>query len=361
MKNLYLQTGIAFLSSLVLSLLAMPGFIRLCLRFQLIDKPNPRKAHNIPIPRLGGFVIFLSALAGASLSTSGLTAVRTWPVFFSALAVLFGTGIWDDLREISARLKLLVQLCCAVAIAATGIRLTGLYGVMGIGQLSPVGQYGLTVVIIVGVTNAFNLIDGVDGLAGGLALIGLAVLGIMALFLQLYTLMVIMIAFAGATLGFLRNNTSPARIFMGDGGSLVLGCLMSVAGIVIIEKAHADPGLIRPSRAATMVTAILIIPVFDALRVFAHRIRKGKSPFKADKTHIHHLFLVAGLDHRRTARFLYVFELLLVGMALVLSGSTQVSVIIGVMVISFHCITEVLRVNHAMEYWMTVIKRMERE
>ena len=148
---------------------------------------------------------------------------------------------------------------------------------------------------------------------------------------------------------------------MGDGGSLVLGFLLSSIGILLIEAAHASPWLMQPPKAAILVTAVLIIPVFDTWRVFASRIRRGISPFKADKTHLHHLFLIAGLNHRKTAFSLYVFAILLVLLALLLSDYRGISIVILLMVVIAHVLTLILRINKSMEKWLAVIKKMELE
>lgn len=361
MNNMYVQTAVASVVSLLFSLLAIPGVIALSHKLNLVDKPNARKVHQKPVSRLGGIAIFFGALTGIAISREGMEVIRIWPVLFSSVGLLFLVGVRDDIKEMSAKVRFIIQICLAVSLAATGIRLTSLYGMLGIHQLGIVWQYSITVLIIVGTTNAFNLIDGVDGLAGGLALIGLMVLAGLAYRLKLYPLVILLTAFAASLLGFLKNNISPAKIFMGDGGSLVLGFLLSAVGILLIEKANASQGLIRPSKAAILVTAILVIPVFDTFRVFASRIRKGISPFKADKTHIHHLFLIAGLNHRKTSVALYSFEVILILLALFLSNSTSVSIIILLMVIMFHAMTGILRINQEMEKWLAVIRRMEFE
>jgi UDP-GlcNAc:undecaprenyl-phosphate GlcNAc-1-phosphate transferase len=361
MNPYYLQIATGLTVSLVLSLLSIPRVIALSIKFNLVDKPNARKVHVHAISRLGGIAIFFSAFAGIVISRIGLDAVRFWPVLFSSIALMFLLGVWDDLTELNAKLRFIIQICLAISMASTGIRLSSLYGILGIHELSASWQYIVTVLIIVGSTNAFNLIDGVDGLAGGLGLIGLLVLGTLAWRLRLYPLVIVLSACIGALLGFLKNNTSPAKIFMGDGGSLVLGFLLSSVGILLIERAHASPGLMQPSKAAILVTAILIIPVFDTWRVFASRIRRGISPFKADKTHLHHLFLIAGLNHRKTAFSLYFFEIMLVLLALLLPDFKGASIVILLMVGIAHVLTMVLRVNKDMEKWLAVIRKMELE
>ena len=361
MNTIYLQLLLASTVALLFSLVLIPGVIALSHKFNLMDKPNARKVHQKPISRLGGVAIFFSAFAGILISRQGMEAFQDYPIVLSSTGLLFLVGVWDDVKEISAKLRFVIQIVLAVSLASTGIRLTSLYGIVGIHELGIVWQYLITILVIVGATNAFNLIDGVDGLAGGLAFIGLLVLAGLSYRLKLYPLVILMLAFAGSLLGFLRNNSSPAKIFMGDGGSLVLGFLMSSVGILLIEKAKTTPELIQPSKTAVLVTAILVIPVFDTWRVFASRIRKGISPFKADKTHIHHLFLIAGLDHRKTSISLYCFELLLILLAFFLTNSTGVSIIIFLMVALFHGITVVLHINQEMEKWLAVIKKMELE
>jgi UDP-GlcNAc:undecaprenyl-phosphate/decaprenyl-phosphate GlcNAc-1-phosphate transferase len=361
MNPYYLQIATGLTVSLVFSLLSIPFVIAVSLKYNLVDKPNIRKVHQNAIPRLGGIAIFFSAFTGIVISRIGLEAIRFWPVLFSSLTLVFLLGIWDDLTELNAKLKFIIQIYLAISMASTGIRLSSLYGIIGIHELNTTWQYIVTVLIIVAATNAFNLIDGVDGLAGGLGLIGMLVLGMLAWRLRLYPLVIVLSACIGALLGFLKYNASPAKIFMGDGGSLVLGFLLSSVGILLIETAHASPGLLQPSKAAILVIAILIIPVFDTWRVFASRIRKGISPFKADKTHLHHLFLIAGLNHRKTALSLYFFEILLVLFALLLSNFKGVSIILLLMVGVPHLLTLVLRVNKGMEKWLAIIRKMELE
>jgi UDP-GlcNAc:undecaprenyl-phosphate GlcNAc-1-phosphate transferase len=361
MNTYYLQIATGLTVSLVFSLLLIPLVIAVSAKYNLVDQPDTRKVHSHAISRLGGIGIFFSAFAGIVISRTGIDAIRTWPVLFSSVGLIFLLGVWDDLTALNAKLRFIIQICLAISMASAGIRLTSLYGLFGIHALSGSWQYMVTVLLIVASTNAFNLIDGVDGLAAGLGLIGMLVLGGVAWRLRLYSLVIVLSACAGALLGFLKNNISPAKIFMGDGGSLVLGFLLSTAGILLIETAHAFPGLMQPSKAAILVTAILVIPVFDTWRVFASRIRRGASPFKADKTHLHHLFLIAGLNHRKTAFSLYFFAILLVLLALLLSNFKGVSIVILLMVGIAHVLTLVLRINKGMEKWLAVIKKMELE
>src|ERR1700722_6900617 len=220
MNPYYLQIATGLTVSLVFSLLSIPFLIALSMKYNLVDKPNIRKVHQNAIPRLGGIAIFFSAFTGIVISRIGLDAIRFWPVLFSSLTLVFLLGVWDDLTALNAKLKFIIQICLAISMASTGIRLSSLYGIVGIHELNGAWQYIVTILLIVGATNAFNLIDGVDGLAAGLGLIGMLVLGTLAWRLRLYPLVIVLAACVGALLGFLNNNTSPAKIFMGHGVSL---------------------------------------------------------------------------------------------------------------------------------------------
>lgn len=360
MTQLTYEILISLSFSLVICILLIPQIIRFSKKFNLVDKPDERKVHITPIARLAGIAIFLSSLGGILISSWGRNAVIDNPVYFLAIMGLFLLGIWDDLKNISAKLRFLLQICLALLIAYSGVRLTSMYGILGINNLTIFWQYFISVAIMVGVTNAFNLIDGIDGLAGGLALISISSLAIVAYILESSALLLVFVAFIGAILGFLYYNFSPAKIFMGDGGSVMLGFFISSAGILLINISHIHPERIDPSRVALIVTAILIIPVFDTIRVFLGRMYKGISPFKADKTHIHHLFLIAGLNHRKTCYFLYTFSLILLIIAAFAPVHTYISLTIFIMVFLFNIITEILRINQAVEKWLKIIQKMEK-
>lgn len=360
MKPLTYQLLVSFISSASISLLLIPIIITFSRKLNLVDKPDERKIHVIPIARLAGIAIFFASLSGAIFCNLGRAAISEWPIYFTVVAAIFLLGIWDDLKNISAKLRFFLQISFALTIAFSGIRLTSLHGILGIHELNLFWQYAISVLIMVGVTNAFNLIDGIDGLAGGLALISIIALAVVAYLLDFSSLLIIYIALVGALIGFLYYNFSPAKIFMGDGGSVMLGFFISSSGILLIETSLLHPEKVDPSRVALIVTSLLIIPVFDTVRVFLGRMYKGISPFKADKTHIHHLFLIAGLNHRKTCYFLYSFSLLLLAIAFFAPFSTYISITIFLMVLLFNIITEILRINQGVEKWLKIIQKMEK-
>jgi UDP-N-acetylmuramyl pentapeptide phosphotransferase/UDP-N-acetylglucosamine-1-phosphate transferase len=223
--------------------------------------------------------------------------------FFFSIIVVFIVGIMDDLNDLRARNKFVIQLALALLIAFSGVRITSLNGILGIEELPITAQYTLTVVAIAGITNSFNLIDGIDGLAGGLGFMSLVILG---LFLTLggdINIALIAFALAGGLLGFLYYNFNPARIFMGDTGSLVLGFVIAVLTVRLIQV-NTTSSFNLLLNAPAFGLSLVLIPVFDTLRVFSLRRWSGKSPFNADKTHIHHLLTNNGWSHNFAAKLI---------------------------------------------------------
>lgn len=302
---------LCFLTAFVVTLICIPPIINLVKKYKLYDVPNERKEHTSPIPTMGGVAI-VAGLMIALLFWFPFANEVTQICFFFCITILLGLGIMDDLKDLSARYKFLVQASLAAIITISGIRITSLEGLFGIYDLSLMAQYTFTCVVIVGITNAFNLIDGIDGLAGGIAFMSLVTLG---LFLSLngdVNTALIAFALAGAVLAFLYFNFNPAKIFMGDTGSLILGFVIAVLCIRLIQVNSLLPDPALP-HAAVFVFGVVLIPVFDTIRVFSVRIWKGRSPFQADKTHIHHLLTNQGFSHAFAAKlicFLHGFMLI---------------------------------------------------
>jgi UDP-GlcNAc:undecaprenyl-phosphate/decaprenyl-phosphate GlcNAc-1-phosphate transferase len=197
------------------------------------------------------------------------------------------------------------------------IRITGLHGVFGVDFIPQWGSIFLSLFTYIVVVNAMNLIDGVDGLAAGVGFIASCVFGTWFIFANEYTLASLSFSLAGALLGFLIFNFSPAKIFMGDSGSLIIGMFLSVLSIKLIEYpvTRINDFWIHVSNPVLAVAA-LIYPLTDTLRIFIIRAARGQSPFNADKNHLHHRLLDSGYDHRRTVIIIYTFSLITVGVSL---------------------------------------------
>jgi len=293
---------LCFLSAFVVTLMSIPPIISLINRFRLYDMPGDRKLHISPVPTMGGIAILAGMMMGLLLWFP-FNGTPAQVCFFFSVVVLFGLGILDDLRDLSARYKFIIQIGLASLIAVSGIRITSLEGLFGLHELPVSAQYTITILAITGITNAFNLIDGIDGLAGGIGFMSLITLGLFLTLSGDANTALIAFALAGGILAFLYFNFNPARIFMGDTGSLLLGFVTAVLCIRLMQVNTLVDIPALPN-APVFVLGIVLIPVFDTLRVFTVRIWKGGSPFVADKTHIHHLLTSQGFSHGFAAKLI---------------------------------------------------------
>ncbi len=308
--ELFLQTYqfalLSLCTAFVTTLISIPPVISYITKHRLFDIPNHRKLHLSPIPTMGGIAIFAGMMV-ALMMWFPFRFHSTQLCFFFSVTILFVLGIFDDLKDLPARYKFVVQLSLAAMIALSGIRISSFEGLFGIYELPVAAQYTITILAITGITNAFNLIDGIDGLAGGLGFMSLVTLGIFLTISDDANTALIAFALSGAVLAFLYFNLNPARIFMGDTGSLILGFITSVLCIRLIQVNGMAAVPVLPN-APVFVMGIVLIPVFDTIRVFSFRIWRGKSPFEADKTHIHHLLTRQDFSHGLSARIICVLH-----------------------------------------------------
>ncbi len=293
---------LCFITAFVVTLIAIPPLISLIKKYNLYDNPSVRKIHSVPIPTMGGIAIVTGMMMALFLWFPFSNTVPQISFFFSIL-VMFGLGIMDDLKDLSAKYKFIIQTGLAGLIALSGIRIISFEGLFGIHELPLMTQYTFTFLAIVGITNAFNLIDGIDGLAGGIGFMSLVILGLFLTLSGDVNTALIAFALSGGILAFMYFNLNPARIFMGDTGSLILGFVVAVLCIRLLQVNVFSPNSVIP-HAPVFVLGIVFIPVFDTIRVFATRIWKGKSPFVADKTHIHHLLTNQGFSHGFAAKMI---------------------------------------------------------
>ena len=307
--KIHIEIAIVFLLAFLVCLILTPLLIYFSKKKGLLDVPNQRASHETPTPTLGGLPIF-AGLISVILFCIGLTNCGSISVLLLSLFLLIGTGVLDDLISLKASLRLLIQLSLGFAIASQGLRFTNLYGFLGIHELPIIFQYLTTVFFIVAITNAFNLIDGIDGLAGGLGFINMMVMGFLFVAQNQRIEFVICFGMAGALLAFLLFNFKKASIFMGDTGSLVLGFLTAYLCLKIFASADTGRLTLTETSKITMIFGLVIVPTYDMLRVAIHRLLKRKSPFSADKTHIHHLLTKTGMRHMRAAVILYFVHVL---------------------------------------------------
>jgi UDP-N-acetylmuramyl pentapeptide phosphotransferase/UDP-N-acetylglucosamine-1-phosphate transferase len=294
MLDMLLTASVSF----IITFLAVPVIIKIAETKKLYDVPDARKLHSKPIASLGGIGIFGGFFLASLLSIS-VKANPEFQYFFASAIVIFFLGIKDDILILTATKKFIGQvLAAAIIIHLGGIRIDSMYGLLGIYELPEAFSLALSYMTIIVVVNAYNLIDGVDGLAGTLGLLTMSVFGAYFFMVGMPAYSLLASAMAGSLLAFLIFNYNPAKIFMGDSGSLMLGMVNAILAIKFITVA-ANPAALFPIQSSVAVGfAILMVPLADTLRVFSIRILQGRSPFTPDRNHIHHLMLDRGLNHK---------------------------------------------------------------
>jgi UDP-GlcNAc:undecaprenyl-phosphate/decaprenyl-phosphate GlcNAc-1-phosphate transferase len=305
-----------FFLAFALTFGCIPVIIRIARARNLFDQPNERSAHLEVTPRLGGIGIFI----GLSVSLLVFCCFSTdfWTILslFLAFSLVFAIGISDDLMPILPRQKVLIQvLATCFLMFGAGVRVTSFYGLFGVDSLPLLASAGLTIFIVIAVVNAFNLIDGINGLAGCLAAFLFSFFGSWFLRTNQADFAFVAFAFVGAAMAFLWFNLrTKAQIFMGDSGSLLLGFAVAALGIQFLETGfdRASNGGAGFSSVLGVGVSLLIVPLFDMSRLFFQRILNGKSPFLADRNHLHHLLLDCEFTHLRATAFILGFNGILV-------------------------------------------------
>lgn len=305
------------LVALVTSTVVFPEALKFARKHGIVDNPNARKLQRVPVPVFGGVVVYSGILVGGivlsmfmknNIMVSGLLA----------MTVMLIIGIWDDMKDISAFLRLGIEIALVSGfIFFTGVYIDDLHGLWGINELNPWIGVPFSVFIGVGVINAVNLIDGVDGYSSGYGMMAcsffaLAFWSVWSPVMTCLSLLVI-----GALIPFFLHNVfgAKSRMFIGDGGTLMLGMLMVVMAFYSLwsgsdmEKLEMQ-GLSIPG----FLLAVGCIPLFDTVRVMVMRMLRGSSPFKPDKTHLHHLFIDMGFSHLGAALFILFINTIVVGL-----------------------------------------------
>ena len=292
---------LAFITAFGLTYMAIPSIISIARKKNLVDEPGERRAHHVSTPSLGGIAIFAGVIFSIILWTP-FNYFADLQYILCSFIIIFLIGAKDDIDPISPRIKFLAQIFAAFILVFTAkIKITSFYGIFGIGDLPLIWSYLFSILTIIVIINAFNLIDGINGLSGSLGALICCTFGTWFLMIDVVELAIVAFATTGAIIAFLYYNVTPAKIFMGDTGSLLLGLVCSILAIQFIEQNKAlESSAYFVSSAPSVAIGILILPLFDTMRVFVLRIIKGKSPFAPDKTHIHHLLLNTGLNHMQS-------------------------------------------------------------
>ena len=357
METGHIQSTLFILGCLIITNLFIKYFSKLSGSVGLVDRPNLRKIHQHSIPLVGGLSM-LSAITFASfLSPLIRESLQTFVIPFTAALLVFIVSVLDDRFDISVKLRLTAQITAAIAVSASGVRIESMYGMFGIYEITLGFQHIITVIVLVGSTNAFNLIDGVDGLAGTLGGVTSTLLGFIALSLGLNGISLFCFGLSAALLAFLKHNLFPAKIFMGDAGSMTLGFLFTLVGIILLQEAisAANSQLIF-----TVITCALMVPVIDAIRVFIKRYSKGNSILKADRTHLHHLFLNADQNHKKVVIKIVILQLSLLVVGVVLASITSITATIFTLILSQIFISKILMMNKTLVKWQQQLHQNEK-
>lgn len=319
----YVKIGLGFLFSFLITFFSIPTIIKISRKKNLMDEPVARSSHLRKIANLGGIAIFYSI--GICAPIFAYELFDLYKFLFASLVILLYVGVMDDIVVMRAYKKLIAQIVvsCFVVIGSD-IRIRSLFGIFGIFEINYFLSVIFSIITFIILINAFNLIDGIDGLAGGYSLICSALFGISYYRLGAYNypLVVLSVIIMGSVLAFLYYNLSHYRankIFMGDTGSMLLGFLLAFTSIsfidIFIDKNLPDVPRYHLQSAPVVAIAILILPIVDTLNVIIIRLLNKKSPFDADKNHIHHRLLRLNLTHRRSSGYIILYYLFVVGLA----------------------------------------------
>ncbi len=293
------------LVAVIISFVLTPLVKKLAHKVGAIDIPkDDRRVHKKPIPRLGGLAMYIAFIVSVLIFVDLNKSIIGMLLGATVIVIM---GIIDDIKPLSAKLKLVIQIMAAMILVAFGVKIDYITDFFNAGELiffSPIISIPLTIFWIVGITNTVNLIDGLDGLAAGISAIGAITLAYVAHVLGQEVIAILTLAVAGACLGFLPYNFNPAKIFMGDTGSLFLGFILAAISVEGALKGPATLAIVVPVLA-------LGLPIFDTTFAIVRRICSGKPIMEADKGHLHHRLLSLGLCQKRAVLVLYLISSLL--------------------------------------------------
>jgi len=327
----------SFLTAFILVVVAMPALIKVAKLKHLVDEPGEaRKLHHRSIPTIGGILIFAGTIIAYCLwfpsreqwqfgqNYELLYALNEFKYLVACMFILFFMGLKDDIIGVSPTKKLFIHMFVGmILVLMADVRLTQFWGLLGIDEISYPVSITLSLFVYIVIVNAINLIDGVDGLAAGIGLIASMTFAYWFYRTEDFPLALLAVGLGGSLFGFLLFNFQPARIFMGDSGSLIIGVVVYVLTMRMIEfpplrMSQAMMSVSKP----VLAMAILAYPLIDTLRVFLIRAIQGRSPFSADKNHIHHKLISLGLSHRQVSIVLYAYTILIIMLTFFTPAST---------------------------------------
>lgn len=324
----------AFVIALIVTYICTPLVRMLAVKIGAIDAPDARKVHQVSIPRLGGLAIYIGYMVSLLYSVKDISSVKGLLI---GSVILVAVGIWDDVKQIGPKTKLLGQIVAALMLPI----FDNAIHFISIGDHMLYLEYlsiPLTVFWIVGFTNIVNLIDGLDGLAAGISLIACIAICIVTLQMGQVDLACITLALAGAACGFLRYNFNPAKIFMGDTGSMLLGYTMAAISVMGSVKTAATVGLVVP-------VIVLGLPILDTLFAIVRRRINGRPVFQPDKGHLHHRLLAMGLTQKQAVLLMYAITAVLGCVSIVAAKANFTIGLLLVVLILCACVWTATRIG----------------
>lgn len=338
----YVWFGVVlFLTAFLISWMAYPIVLRMARVWGFYDNPDARKLQRRPVPVMGGLAVFIGILVPTLILIT--ISFNTTPlIMLLSMAFLFGIGMVDDRIGLSPGFRFLIEIATIFfLIMSNGSRIDSLHGLWTVGGLPVWVSYLLSIVAGVGIINAINMIDGVDGYSSGYIIMACTMFAYIFYAEDVYGMAIICLICAGSTVPFFLHNVfgKKAKMFIGDGGTLMLGTLMAAFVFSILKSSSLCANLETNHNISLIATAlaILSVPVFDTLRVMIYRMAKCSSPFKADKTHLHHLFIDLGFSHIGTTACCLFFNILVVASEVIAwklgaGMETQFYVVVGMSV-----------------------------
>lgn len=324
---------LSFFTAFFVVLLSTPSLIKVAILKRLFDEPgDERKLHKRMVPTIGGIIIFAGTLFSFALwfPSEKLSdqvvalqhSVSDFKYLVATILILFFVGVKDDIIGTAPIKKLVAHVIVGlVLVQMAEIKLTSMHGIFGINLLPGWAQVFVSLFTYIVVVNAFNLIDGVDGLASGVGVIASMAFGAWFYIANDLVMAALAASLAGSLIAFLIFNFNPAKIFMGDSGSLTIGLIICVMAIKMVQTEDAPTFIHTPLAYVSkplFAMCVLVYPLIDTLRIFMYRTVRGLSPFSADRNHLHHLLIDGGCSHKQTVLIIYIFNIFMIALSIML-------------------------------------------
>lgn len=302
---------IPFIVAFLATMWMHPKILKIAIIKNLVDNPDARKLQRTPTPTVGGIAVFFGIILGICASYYVYSDPKTF-ILIATMMVMLYIGTIDDIIGLTPRLRFFIEICVIIVfITVNDTSINNFHGLWGIYQIHEWAAIPLTVFACVGIINAINLIDGVNGLSSGYCIMASSIMAIMSFATNNTLSLVLAVTAVGAIIPFFLHNVfgKKTKMFIGDGGALVIGIMMSLFVIDILETgSHCTYLAMKGMGLIPFALAVLAIPVFDTLRVMTARIINRKSPFEPDKTHLHHIFIELGFTHLGTTLSILAFN-----------------------------------------------------